>query len=371
MVIQRLVLSHFRCHQHCTWQPSLGINLVLGANATGKTSLLESIHLMSYGKSFRCRLSDGLIQRGANAFDIFVEWSELVADREIQHRRAGFHYGRPSLVAKVDGQIVSQISQMCAALRVITFEPGSHALVNGSSQMRRRFLDWGLFHVEHLFWPTWRRYARALRHRNSLLKQDATGPLLEAWDQELAQTGEMLTSWREQYLNRLHTRLIPVAKAISPRLALSSITFSPGWKRESHSLLEALYRTRQRDIQLGHTTIGPHRADWFPAFATGFGSQELSRGQAKIVALSCLLAQADDIASHCGQWPIILLDDVASELDRDHQMHLLQWLMHTSAQVLMTLTDHPPWREDVKAACTWFHVEHGGAVVGLTPQSET
>ena len=363
MVIQRLVLSQFRCHQHCSWQPSLGVNVVLGANASGKTSLLEAIHLMSYGKSFRCRLSDELIQHGANAFDIFVEWSEPAAGGGIQQRRAGFHYGRPAWVAKVDGQIVSQIGQMCAALRVITFEPGSHALVHGSSSMRRRYLDWGLFHVELGFWATWRRYARALRHRNSLLKQDATGPLLEAWDQELAQTGEMLTAMREQYLNRLHTRLMTVAEAIAPRLGLTSITFSPGWKRQSYSLIEALYRARERDTQLGYTTIGPHRADWFPSFANGLGSQELSRGQAKLVALSCLLAQGDDLARHCGQWPVMMLDDVASELDSDHQMLLLQWLKHSSAQVLITLTDHPLWRENAKAACTWFHVKHGSAVI--------
>ena len=370
MHIQRLVLAHFRNHFRCSWEPTPGMNVLLGANAAGKTSLLEAIHVLAYGKSFRCRLSDGLIQRGSDAFDIFIEWSEPLDDWGNKQRRAGLHYGRSAWEGKLDGQGVRQLGQLCAALRVITFEPGSHALINGVSQMRRRYLDWGLFHVEPDFLPTWRRYARALKHRNSLLKQKVAIRLLEAWDHELAQAGEALTAMRIHYLSRLHAILIHVSQVIAPCVELNAITFAPGWRRENETFFDALCRARDRDFQLGHTTLGPHRADWYPEFASGVSAQAISRGQAKLMALTCLLAQAHDMAQHFGQWPIMLLDDLASELDRAHQLRVLQWLLDVPVQVLVTGADSPPWETKLKNRCGWFHVEHGKNVIRAVGSAE-
>ena len=370
MHIQRLVLAHFRNHYRCSWEPTPGMNVLLGANAVGKTSLLEAIHVLAYGKSFRCRLSDGLIQRGSDAFDIFIEWSEPLEESGAKQRRAGLHYGRSAWEGKLDGQSVRQLGQLCAALRVITFEPGSHALINGVSQMRRRYLDWGLFHVEPDFWPTWRRYARALKHRNSLLKQKVAIRLLDAWDQELAQAGEALTAMRIRYLTRLHAMLMHVSQVIAPCVELNAITLSPGWRRDNQTLLDALCRARDRDFQLGHTTLGPHRADWYPEFASGVSPQAISRGQAKLMALSCLLAQAHDMAQQFGQWPILLLDDFASELDRAHQSRVLQWLLSVPVQVLVTGADSPSWEETLKNRCAWFHVEHGENVIRAVGSAE-
>src|SRR5690606_16649988 len=104
---------------------------------------------------------------------------------------------------KLDEARVAHLGELCAAFMVVTFEPGSHALVSGGAEPRRRFMDWGLFHVEPDFLPLWRRYARALKQRNALLKSGARGGQLAAWDVELAETGEAVTLRRDQYLQRL------------------------------------------------------------------------------------------------------------------------------------------------------------------------
>src|SRR5690606_26904960 len=120
--------------------------------------------------------------------------------------RAGLRHSGASWEARLDGEPVGHLGELCAAFMVVTFEPGSHALVSGSGEPRRRFVDWGLFHVEQGFLPLWRRYSRALKQRNALLKSGAPGAQLSAWDQELAVAGEELTRRRAQYLERLQER---------------------------------------------------------------------------------------------------------------------------------------------------------------------
>lgn len=120
---------------------------------------------------------------------------------------------------------------------------------------------------------------------------------------------------------------------------------------------------RERDRQNGYTSQGPHRADWTPAFDALPGKDALSRGQAKLTALACLLAQAEDFAHERGEWPVIALDDLGSELDRHHQARVLQRLACAPAQVLITATEVPPGLADAGELLHRFHVEHGQIAV--------
>jgi len=356
MLINRLTLHRFRRFDTVEWRPQPGLNLVVGDNGAGKTSLLEALHLMAYGRSFRGRVRDGLVRQGAEDLEVFVEWQES-ADVSGRHRRAGLRHSGQGWKGRLDGQDVQQLGNLCAALAVVTFEPGSHALISGSGETRRRFMDWALFHVEPDFLPIWRRYSRALKQRNALLKQGGASASLDAWDKELGESGELLTSRRRSCLERLQERAKPLADAIAPALGLESLSFQAGWRRHEVSLADALLLSRERDRQYGYTSVGPHRADWQPEFAHLPGTQALSRGQAKLTALACLLAQAEDFAAQRGEWPVIALDDLASELDRHHQQRVLARLHEGRAQVLITATEAP----DLLAAWqpTRFHVEHG------------
>ena len=359
MQITRLDLRNVRNLQPTSLLPGAGLNLLLGDNGAGKTSVLEALHLLAYGRSFRGRVRDGLVQRGEEALEVYAEWREQPPLPEL--RRAGLRHTGQAWEGRLDGTDVAQLGDLCAALMVVTFEPGSHALISGSSEVRRRFLDWGLFHVEQDFLLQWRRYARALRQRNALLKSGAGGSQLDAWDQELVEAALPLDVRREAYLQRLQSAIQAVGQRVAPGLGAPELVFLPGWRRQELSLADALVVARDRDRAAGHTSVGPHRADWRIRFDDRPEQSLLSRGQAKQSALCCLLAQARDCADQFGgRWPVIALDDLASELDRHHQRQVLEYLAHADAQVLITGTERPDhWPARLLASATTFHVEQG------------
>lgn len=356
MQLVKLNASGLRRFKSVCVEPEPGLNLITGENGAGKTSLLEALHLMAYGRSFRCRVRDGLVRSGDEAVEVFVEWREGVDARS---RRAGLRHTGQIWQGRLDGEKVSQLGELCAALAVVSFEPGSHALVTGGGEPRRRFVDWGLFHVEPQFLPLWRRYARALKQRNALLKSGAGAQQLDAWDHELAESGEPITLYRRQYLEQLQKKFQQVVISLAPALGDGSLEFHPGWRSSDLSLADALLLSRERDRVLGYTTAGPHRADWRVDYAAHPNREALSRGQAKLSALSMLLAQAEDYAARRGEWPIVALDDLSSELDQPHQSRVLERLIETGAQVLMTGTDAPPALARIQAPRTVFHVEQG------------
>jgi len=367
MRVTRLDIHQLRRFEQIQILPGPGLNLFTGDNGAGKTSVLEALHLMAYGRSFRGRVREGLVREGQAALEVFVEWGENgvpashsdAATPGFRQRRAGLRHSGHDWSGRLDGAGVAQLGDLCAALAVVTFEPGSHALITGSAEIRRRYLDWGLFHVEHDFLRTWRRYSRALKQRNSLLKTRAPLSQLDSWDHELADAGEPLTRLRQAYLDALQPRFCELLADLAPALGDSRLDYLPGWRRDEIPLADALLMVRDRDLQSGFTSVGPHRADWRIQFEGIPGRDALSRGQAKLTALSALLAQAGHFADSTGEWPIIALDDLASELDRAHQLRVLSRLFASDAQVFITGTEMPAALMDPGFPFTWFHVEHG------------
>lgn len=365
MQVTRLDVRGLRRFESVSLSPAPGLNLITGDNGAGKTSLLEALHLMAYGRSFRGRVRDGLVRTGSEAVEVFVEWRE---DGERRSRKAGLRHTGQDWQGRLDGENVAQLGDLCAALAVVSFEPGSHALVAGGGEPRRRFVDWGLFHVERDtdirnaagegFLPLWRRYARALKQRNALLKSGAAPSQLDAWDHELADTGERLTRHRQAYLEELRNRLSEVAAELVPALGRAELEFLPGWRRQEFSLADALLLARDRDRASGFTSVGPHRADWRIGYSARPQGEPLSRGQAKLTALACLLSQAEDFAARRGEWPVVALDDLASELDRGHQARVLDRLQASGAQVFITGTEAPTVLASRSEGIARFHVEH-------------
>lgn len=355
MLIQRLRLQDFRRFEATEIDFSPGFNLLTGDNGSGKTSVLEALHLMAHGRSFRGRPRDGLIRQGQPALQVYVEWQAA----QTGAHRAGLRHTGSSWEARLDGQAVSQLGQLCQALAIVSFEPGSHALVDGSSETRRRYLDWGLFHVEQDFMPLWRRYARALKQRNALLRQRGGTAQLDAWEQELAQTGELLTFQREAYVASLQPRLEQLLEQLLPAAGGVTLRLQAGWRRQELGLADALLLARERDLALGHTSLGPHRADLRFELQHLPGREGLSRGQTKQLALALLLAQAQQLAQVTGAWPVLQLDDLGSELDREHQRRVLAVLEGSGAQVLVTGTEPPPALAGTTLPLARFHVEQG------------
>lgn len=367
MQLQRVRLRNLRRFDAVEFTPRPGFNLVTGANGSGKTSLLEATHLLAHARSFRGRVRDGLIRQGEPSLEVFVEWRDGVGSEH----RAGLRHSGGDWEARLDGSSVSHLGLLCEAMAVVTFEPGSHALIDGASEQRRRFLDWGLFHVEQAsgeegFLGRWRRFARAHKQRNALLRQSAETSQLEAWEQELALAGEALTRSRERYVAQLAPYVEASMVELLPAAGSAGIALQPGWRRQELSLADALLLSRERDRLLGYTSLGPHRADLKWSLADLPGREGLSRGQAKLAALALLLAQARHLAAVEGHWPLLQLDDLASELDRDHQAGVLRALADCGAQVLVTGTEVPPGLLLLDVPVTRFHVEQG-RIRGVAP----
>lgn len=353
MRLERLQLRGLRCISDASLDLAPGFNVLVGANGAGKTSVLEAAFLLSHGRSFRSGAREALTQRGMPALSVF----SLLRHDDDRSVRLGLGREGSRWDARV-GSLDVPIGQLVRECAVVCFEPGSHALIAGAAEERRRFLDWGVFHVEQEFLVAWRRYQRALKQRNSLLRKGSSmdEALYGPWEQELARAGAQISQWRRNYLDALLPYLREQVALFLPELGELELRYRAGWP-DGEDLIAILVEQRPRDQARGHTTAGVHRADWSLSFQQAPLREHLSRGQEKLVALACLLAQARLDAEHRGEWPIICLDDLASELDIEHQASVVQSLLTVPAQVLITGTEIP--RSLQHAPARVFHVEQG------------
>jgi DNA replication and repair protein RecF len=353
MKLERLCIQHLRCLHKVDLALVPGINVFVGANGAGKTSILEAVFLLSHARSFRSGARDALLARGASGLSVFAELRRS-DDRLL---RLGLGREASRWEARVEGEN-SSLSELIAECAVTCFEPGSHALVAGAAEERRRFLDWGVFHVEHSFLGAWRRYQRALRQRNSLLRAglESASSLYLPWEAELAGLATWIDGLRRDYLQRLRPILHECVGALLPELGVPDLRYRRGWA-DDKDLGAQFEAQRSRDLARGHTSLGAHRADWSLAFENAPMREHFSRGQEKLAALGCMLAQARLYANQHGDWPIVCLDDLASELDEPHQVAVVEQLMKSSAQVLLTGTAMPEALRGLPHRM--FHVEQG------------
>ncbi len=353
MRLIELRLENLRRFEQLTLMLSPGWNVFIGDNGAGKTTLLEAAYMLSHGHSFRSGGRVGVQRDGSEGYSIFGRLEGTLGEQW----RVGLARLEGRLVARLEGESVP-IGELVERCAVVCFEPGSHDLIAGPSEIRRQFMDWGVFHVEHAFLARWRRYHRALKQRNALLRQGAAVGEFDPWDAELADSGEWLAETRLDYVVRLRTHLEHFAARLIPELGEPSLDLARGW--DSDCALGDLLKARLvSDRERGHTTRGPHRADWSVTFQRAPRREHYSRGQEKLVALACLLAQARLHADVQGHWPVLCLDDLASELDATHQQAVVDALSEVGAQVLLTGVTLPDSLRNAPFPVAMFHVEHG------------
>jgi DNA replication and repair protein RecF len=330
-----------------------GMHLITGANGAGKTSVLEAIYLLSHASSFRTRRGEILVQRDRDRLSVYGEVTRASGSAS----RLGLIQESGRWTARVDGRPPEALFAMLKRCAVVCFEPGSHALISGPSEERRRFLDWGVFHVEPGFIDVTRRYRRALRQRNAALRENRDEGELAVWDTELADAAQPLSAARNRYMERFAPILAGLLALYLPELGTAHVRSSPGWKSDE-DLLTVLTATHEADRQRAHTTRGPHRADWSVSFERAPRREQLSRGQEKLCAIACMLAQAQLYLLDQTEWPIVILDDLPSELDQAHQHQVLVSLKEAT-QVFLTSTDVPSILERTASDFRRFHVEQG------------
>ncbi len=352
MWLASLKAASFRCFETISLDPHPGLNLIFGPNAAGKTSLLEAIYLLGRGRSFRTSLNRALIHDGSPEFRVSGRIEDGKRGRTISiDGRVG------QTIAYIDNDLVERRSVLADCFPVEVARPNIHDLVAGGPGQRRRFLDRGMFHVEHSFLDHWRRYIRAVRQRNAALRQEAADVVVRGWDQELIKATEAITEKRRSYVEVIEVEVSPLAAA----LGLESLTldYRPGWSGESFAA--ALVGGLKQDRRYRSTQIGPHRAELAVTVGVGSTRDRLSRGQEKLVGAALLLAQSAMISRLTGQPCVFLVDDPAADLDRESLSRLMHVIESQAIQVFITSLDRTAIPISVPSAM--FHVKQGAVAL--------
>ena len=351
MTLAHLEVQDFRCIAQARLDFDIRCTLISGANGSGKTSLLEAIHVLSCGHSFRSNSIDPLVKTGAPFFRLIGSAGHQEAKALIGVQSAD------GLDVHLSGRKVQGFAEVAPFLPVQVIDPEVHRLLEDGPKRRRRFMDWGVFHVEPRFIDAWRRYQRSLRQRNAALKAKSSKELITSWDVELIETGTFVAECRESYLAALQGDVERTSQTLLGQPVV--IRHRKGWG-EDRSLAEALLESWGRDSRYGSTSVGPHRAD-VAVEIDGCNAQErVSRGQQKLLASAMMLAQLSHRASETGDPACLLLDDPAAELDVDNLKKLLAEIAETPAQLIVTALDLnllSPYLSGKR-----FHVKQGDVV---------
>ncbi|MFZ8886165.1 MAG: DNA replication/repair protein RecF [Steroidobacteraceae bacterium] len=347
--LTRLTIDDLRCIQRAELELHPRLNLFVGANGSGKTSLLEAVYCLGRGRSFRSRRLATLVRKGADCMRVVGEahWQGQTVTLGLEARA-----GETRLKAR--GATAASAAALAEYHRPQVIDPDIHKLLEEGPGRRRRYLDWGVFHVEPLFLATWQRYHRAIKQRNAVLRARGADPLLRAWEEEVTVAGEALSLQRLEYLGRLE----PVLREVGERLLGAAITldYTRGWASKG-TLAEALRADEDRDRRFGITHSGPHRADITTRVDGVAARDRVSRGQQKMLAAALVLAQLKAQGEGHGAGDVLLLDDPAAELDAHHLGRLLELVADLPAQLWVTsLAGQVP---GLAAEGAMFHVEHG------------
>ncbi|UCE88666.1 MAG: DNA replication/repair protein RecF [Pseudomonadota bacterium] len=352
MRLVSLEITHLRNLTQVSISPAAGLNLVVGANASGKTSLLEAIHFLGLGRSFRTRSAREVIQWGGDALRVVGRIAQAAGGTTV----VGVERDRGALRARVAGSPARNAAALAEYLPVQILTPESHKLIAEGPRFRRQFLDWGVFHVEQNFLSAWQDYHRALQQRNAALRRGEGERSLDQWERVLVTEGERLDGMRDRYLKILQPHVDVVSEqllGVSPGL-----DYSPGWQR-GEALEEVLRTQRMRDRERGHTGSGPHRADLKVTWHDMEARTVLSRGQLKLVVAALRLAQVALLREKTGQGVVWLVDDLAAELDATHRGRLMGLLAASGDQVFVSATERAQLETDGWESARVFHVEHG------------
>lgn len=352
MSLIRLEIRHVRNLKKAVLNPSVDFNLVFGANASGKTSLLEGIHVLGLARSFRTPHIKEVIQRGEERLSVFGRRRR----KDGSEVALGVERGRQETRIRVAGESVARAAELAEWLPIQVITPEGHEVLEQGPRFRRQFLDWGVFHVEHGFIEAWRQYHRVLRQRNAALRLGGADRSVALWDKSLVRNAETLTGAREAYLARLK----PFLDTYIDELLGFPVDFvlQLGWARDV-PYAEALAKGLRGDREAGHTRQGPHRADVVIRVDGINVQQSLSRGQQKLLIAAMRLAQVRMLKTVAAEPCVVLVDDLPAELDKERRARLLSMLGSLETQVFITSTerdllDLSPW-----PSCKLFHVEHG------------
>jgi len=341
--------TNFRCLASIELEADANFNLIYGANASGKTSVLEAVAYLGRGKSFRGAGTSNLIRHGENEFVLFgrVDNNGVASNIGVRNSAAG-------LEIRIDGSSDGGSAGLATALPLQIIDPDVHNLVGGAPDERRRYLDWIAFHVEHGYLDTWRRFRRVLKQRNAALRGGAATATIQGWNAGFVELAQGVDVARRQALDVAMGGL----KEAGRDLLESDVGFEyrSGWPEEK-PLAEVLEATLERDRQQGATQAGPHRGDLRLTYDDRQARRLVSRGQQKLLACAMILAAAETAQTALERPLLLLLDDPAAELDAGSLVRLMRRVAALGCQVIATSLELET--ELFPGPAAVFHVEQG------------
>jgi len=350
MGLTSLELTNFRNLQSAQIEPDRGLNLIVGNNAAGKSSLLESIFYLSYGRSFRSSQIKHLITYEQDYF-------RLICKLDDNTTRVGLERSLKEQNIRVNRQPIKSITELSTLLPVLVLHPDSHQLISAGPENRRQFMDWGVFHVEHQFIASWKKYKKALSQRNASLRMQQSDKLCSLWNLELIKHAQIVENYRLNYLNEIRKLVEDLSKILFPGQHIS-ISYKRGLP--SDVLFEDyLVENLSKDRDKGFTQSGPHRAD-IKILVDGMPAQtSVSRGQQKKLVCLLKIAQLSLYSQLSDRRCVLLFDDLPAELDPENQDKIMSILSELDIQLFITAINVGQINCQYWDKHKVFHVEQG------------
>lgn len=361
MEIHKLTLDNFRNYEHEEISFCPGTNVIFGDNAQGKTNLLEAVCMFSYGRSKRAKSDSELIRFGERFFRLSMTFSDAVREYEAV-MQVGTD-GKKTI--KINHVAITKLSQLMNYLNVVMFSPAELDIVKGAPSVRRRFLDEAVSQLFPKYFSGLTQYYKILEQKNGLLKTLRTkgvqsDELLSVWNEQLAETGAQIVLKRREFMENLALAAAQVQAQISKEEL--SVDYLPsvecGGEGAVSVFYEKLQHNQRREIETGAALLGIQRDDIRLRIGGKDARLYASQGQQRTAVLSLKLAQTEYIHEVRGEYPILLLDDIMSELDSYRRRFLAEKIKNK--QVLITATDAENREEN--ASARFFEISKGRLV---------
>ncbi len=348
MILNEIEILNFRNIEHIKFKPSSKLTVICGQNGQGKTNLLESIWMITGAKSFRGVKDSFLIKKGEQASiinanvnsannkneneqftceDSDIKITIIDENSDISTKKGRF--------AHINGVDYKRAINIAGIVNEVVFEPNHLRLVKGSPENRRKFLDAALCQLYPSYISALRKYMRLIQQKNALLKQyyrqNSPEELLDVYNENLAVCGEFIVEKRKEYLKKFSNNAIEHHAKITGNKESFKIDYTPCY---DESLIKTLAQSKQKDINAGFCTKGPHREDLIFSINESDAKVFASQGQQRSIVLALKLAEAQMIFDITSEKPIVLLDDVLSELDESRKDYLLNEI--TGMQTIIT-----------------------------------
>ena len=333
MYIKTLKIKDFRNYEVLDLEFDKKVNIIIGSNAQGKTNLLESIYISSLGRSFRTSKDTDMIRFGAERSIIDLVYNKDLGDMDINIIINKDH----KKTVKIDGVKIKKTSQLLDNVYIVIFSPDDLKIVKDEPEKRRKFIDKELCQIRPSYYNNLYNYKKVLLERNTYLKEMYIDPyMMDIWDQQLADYGSKIMIQRNSFINEISDTSREIHKGITNNKEILSLKYDPNIEYNNNQTIQksifykVLKDSFDNDMRMRTTTKGPHKDDIDFFIKTddnkinvrNFGSQ----GQQRTAALSLKLAEIDIIKKETGEYPILLLDDVLSELDLERQEYLIKTL---------------------------------------------